>query len=94
MKYLIKYLYLKEIINYLGVELIEKLGYEADDIMGSLSKIAESIDIESYIVSGDKDMLQMVNENIIVYSQEIDSNQQQNFKKIMLRKKWEYILIE
>ena len=59
---------LKEIINYLGVELIEKPGYEADDIMGSLSKIAESIDIESYIVSGDKDMLQMVNENIIVYS--------------------------
>ena len=59
---------LKEIINYLGVELIEKPGYEADDIMGSLSKIAESIDIESYIVSGDKDMLQMVNDNIIVYS--------------------------
>jgi len=59
---------LKEIINYLGVKLIEKPGYEADDIMGSLSKIAESIDIESYIVSGDKDMLQMVNDNIIVYS--------------------------
>ena len=59
---------LKEIINYLGVELIEKPGYEADDIMGSLSKIAESINIESYIVSGDKDMLQMVNDNIIVYS--------------------------
>ena len=30
---------LKEIISYLGVELIEKPGYEADDIMGSLSKI-------------------------------------------------------
>ena len=59
---------LKEIIGYLGVELIESPGYEADDIMGSLSKIAESHDVESYIVSGDKDMLQMVNDNIIVYA--------------------------
>ena len=59
---------LKEIISYLGVELIEKPGYEADDIMGSLSKIAESKDVESFIVSGDKDMLQMVNKNIFVYA--------------------------
>ena len=59
---------LKEIISYLGVELIEKPGYEADDIMGSLSKIAESTDVESFIVSGDKDMLQMVNKNIFVYA--------------------------
>ena len=33
---------LKEIVEHLGVELIERPGYEADDIMGSLSKIAES----------------------------------------------------
>ncbi|MAR15006.1 MAG: DNA polymerase I [Candidatus Marinimicrobia bacterium] len=59
---------LKEIVGYLGVELIERPGYEADDIMGSLSKIAESNDVQSYIVSGDKDMLQMVNDNIIVYA--------------------------
>lgn len=59
---------LKEIIGHLGIELIEKPGYEADDIMGSLSKIAESHNVESYIVSGDKDMLQMVNDNIIVYA--------------------------
>jgi len=59
---------LKEIIGYLGIELIERPGYEADDIMGSLSKIAESHNVESYIVSGDKDMLQMVNDNIIVYA--------------------------
>ena len=59
---------LKEIIGYLGVELIECPGYEADDIMGSLSKVAESNNVESYIVSGDKDMLQMVNDNIVVYA--------------------------
>ena len=59
---------LKEIISYLGVELIEKPGYEADDIMGSLSKVAESTNVESFIVSGDKDMLQMVNRNIFVYA--------------------------
>tara|TARA_A100001011_G_scaffold398800_1_gene504531 strand:- start:501 stop:3227 length:2727 start_codon:yes stop_codon:yes gene_type:complete len=59
---------LKEIISYLGVELIEKPGYEADDIMGSLSKVAESTNVESFIVSGDKDMLQMVNKNIFVYA--------------------------
>ena len=59
---------LKDIIKYLGVKQIEMPGFEADDIMGSLSKIAESKEIESYIVSGDKDMLQMVNSNIFVYA--------------------------
>ena len=59
---------LKDIISYLGVKQIEVPGFEADDIMGSLSKIAESNDIDSYIVSGDKDMLQMDNNNIFVYS--------------------------
>ena len=59
---------LKEIINFLGIKMIECPGYEADDIMGTVCKIAETKNLESYIVSGDKDMLQMVNDNIIVYS--------------------------
>jgi DNA polymerase-1 len=58
----------KEIINFLGIKMIECPGYEADDIMGTVCKIAETNGLESYIVSGDKDMLQMGNDNIIVYS--------------------------
>ena len=78
---------LKEIVEHLGVKLIERPGYEADDIMGSLSKVAESNDVESYIVSGDKDMLQMVNDNIIVYAPGNRFKPTTNFKQEEV-KKW------
>ena len=78
---------LKEIIGYLGVKLIERPGYEADDIMGSLSKVSESNNIQSYIVSGDKDMLQMVNDNIIVYAPGNRFKPTTNFKQEEVKNK-------
>ena len=78
---------LKDIINCLGVKQIEVPGFEADDIMGSLSKIAESNDIESYIVSGDKDMLQMVNNNIFVYAPGNRFKPTTKFKKDQVKSK-------
>jgi len=78
---------LKDIINSLGVKQIEMPGFEADDIMGSLSKIAESKGIESYIVSGDKDMLQMVNSNIFVYAPGNRFKPTTKFEKVQVKSK-------
>lgn len=59
---------LKELIGDLGWDFIEVDEYEADDIIGTLSRQAdEAGDYETYIVSSDLDMLQIVDENTRMY---------------------------
>ena len=47
--------YIKAIVKDLGVRTIEKEGYEADDIIGTLARIGEEKDYPVVIVTGDKD---------------------------------------
>ena len=55
---------LEELIHDLGWNFVELPDYEADDIIGTLSKQADDLgDWETYIISSDLDMLQIVDEN-------------------------------
>lgn len=54
---------LKEILDTLNIKYLEMDGYEADDIAGTLARVAEAEGIETVLVSGDKDYLQLVDEN-------------------------------
>ena len=54
---------IRETLNTLNVPYLELLGFEGDDILGTLSKKAEEENIFSYIVTGDKDSLQLIDEN-------------------------------
>ncbi|MBU3134736.1 DNA polymerase I [Clostridium gasigenes] len=56
----------KEILSLLSITIHEIDGFEADDIIGSLAKNAEENGIEVFIVTGDKDALQLAAENINV----------------------------
>lgn len=58
--------YVKEILTLMGVPVITCEGYEADDILGTLSRICSQHDSECYIVTGDRDSLQLVNDNVTV----------------------------
>jgi DNA polymerase-1 len=58
---------IKEIISAFNIQRIEKPGYEADDIMAHIAKEAESEGLEVYIVTGDKDMCQVVSPRIKLY---------------------------
>ncbi len=59
--------YSKEVFEAMGVSVIEKAGYEADDILGTLSLEAENEGgIESYILTGDRDSLQLIGERTFV----------------------------
>ncbi|MEG0295608.1 MAG: DNA polymerase I [Clostridium sp.] len=57
---------IKELLGYLSINIYELEGFEADDIIGSLAKYAASKGIEVYVVTGDKDALQLASENIHV----------------------------
>lgn len=56
----------KELLDLMSITKYEIDGFEADDIIGSLAKYAEKNNIEVYIVTGDKDALQLASENINV----------------------------
>lgn len=59
--------YIKQIAGLLGIPALEVPSYEADDLIGTLSQIAKKNNFETYIVSGDKDFAQLVDESIILY---------------------------
>ncbi|MFR5266047.1 DNA polymerase I [Clostridium sp.] len=56
----------KEFLELLSVTIYELEGFEADDIIGTLANFAASKGIEVYIITGDKDALQLAKENIKV----------------------------
>ena len=58
---------IKEYLNVLGIKQLELLDYEADDIVGSMAKLASKAGYDSQVISGDKDLLQLVDEHITVH---------------------------
>lgn len=53
-------------MDAMGIAHASHLGYEADDIIGTLCKKAESKDYDVLIVSSDRDLLQLINDNVSV----------------------------
>lgn len=58
---------IKEYLNTIGIKQLELLEYEADDIVGSMAYLASKEGYQVDIISGDKDLLQLVKENITVH---------------------------
>ncbi|MGM0379258.1 MAG: DNA polymerase I [Bacillota bacterium] len=66
---------IKDILTSLGIHTMELEGYEADDLLGTVSNICADKGFHVNIVSGDKDILQLVTENIhVLYSKSGSSN--------------------
>lgn len=57
---------IKKILTAMGIKILEVEGYEADDILGTLSRINTDSGDECYILTGDRDSLQLVNNNVTV----------------------------
>ena len=57
----------KECLTLMGLHVLELPGYEADDIQGTVAKMAHSQpDTEAYILSGDRDLLQLIDDKVKV----------------------------
>lgn len=57
---------LKELLTLMGVTVVEAEGYEADDILGTLSAGASARGGECFIATGDRDSLQLVDDHVTV----------------------------
>lgn len=55
---------MKEMLIAMGVTIVEKEGYEADDLLGTIAKQSEAQGLEVSIVSGDRDLLQLASDHI------------------------------
>lgn len=55
---------MKEMLTAMGVTIVEKEGYEADDLLGTIAKQSEEQGLEVSIVSGDRDLLQLASDHI------------------------------
>jgi len=59
--------WIKQLLEAYQIPILEKQGYEADDIIGTIAKFAENQGFEVYMVTPDKDFAQLVSEKIFMY---------------------------
>ena len=57
---------IKEFLNICNIKTIEIEGYEADDIIGTITSHAKEHNVKIEVYTGDKDLLQLINDNTIV----------------------------
>ncbi len=59
--------YIQDLLRAMHIPIIEKAGFEADDLIGTLAKQAEKEGFQVFMVTPDKDFAQLVSENIFMY---------------------------
>lgn len=57
---------LKEFLQAMGIPLLMKEGYEADDLLGTIARKSEERGMDAVIVSGDRDLLQIATDRILI----------------------------
>lgn len=57
---------IQEVLAAMDIEIVTKEGYEADDILGTLGRKCEAEGMEVTIVSGDRDLLQLATDHILI----------------------------
>ena len=57
---------IKEILTAMNIDIVEKEGYEADDILGTLSRYGESQGLNVTILSGDRDTFQLATDKVTI----------------------------
>ncbi len=65
---------IREAADALNISCLEMEGYEADDIIGTIARQAEKDGMDVWLVTGDKDFFQLVNDNVRIYNPQKGAN--------------------
>ena len=57
---------IKEVLTAMGVAIVTKEGYEADDLLGTIAGMAEKKGMDATILSGDRDLLQLATDHVLI----------------------------
>lgn len=87
---------IKEALHTLNIPILEIQGYEADDVIGTVAKRADEAGIEAYIVTGDRDSLQLITDKTRVLLtrkgvSEIEVFDQEHLKEVYGLEPWQII---
>jgi len=77
----------KEALDKSGIERIERDGFEADDLIGTITKIFEKNDFRILILTGDKDIFQLITEKVFVASPQLGLSNVKIYDKSEVEKK-------
>lgn len=58
---------IREVAEALNIAILEKVGFEADDLIATMAKLASKKDFEVVVVSSDKDLMQLVDDQVMMY---------------------------
>ncbi|RZP24014.1 DNA polymerase I [bacterium] len=80
--------HLWELLDGMNIPVLRKPGYEADDIIGTVTESVLDKKIESFIVSGDKDFMQLINDKVFLYTPGKRNSAPDIYDKDGVIKKW------
>ncbi|MEN6325720.1 MAG: DNA polymerase I [Syntrophomonas sp.] len=80
---------LRDLLAAMNVEYLEIQGFEADDIIGTLSKQAEEAGLNTIILTGDGDALQLVSEKVNVLMTKKGISEMEKYDPAKVKEKWE-----
>ena len=63
----VQFAFIDAIVEAFGIPLVRVQGVEADDVMGTLARAAEREGLDTVLVTGDKDLLQLVTDHVVVF---------------------------
>ncbi len=81
--------YIKRIVKGFNIPMLELKGFEADDIIGTIAKKAEQDGVKVYMVSADKDLGQLVSDNIFLYRPAANSKPIEIMGPPEIKAKWD-----
>ena len=83
--------FIREQLDHMGIRHYELTQYEADDIIGTLDKLAESTSdpFDVTIVSGDKDLIQLTDDNTVVEISKKGVAEFEEFTPAYLKERWD-----
>lgn len=80
--------HLWKLLDGMNIPVLRKPGYEADDIIGTVTESVSDKKIESFIVSGDKDFMQLINDKVFLYTPGKRNSAPDIYDKDGVIKKW------
>jgi len=80
--------WINELLDSMNIPVITIPGFEADDIIGTLARKVPHHEIDCYMVSGDKDFMQLVDDHTFLYSPAVGSKDLKIYDAEEVRNKW------
>lgn len=79
--------HIKEVVECFNIKIFEKEGFEADDVIGTICKKFDNTNIETIILTGDKDTLQLVDKDTKVYTFKTGISEVLVYDELMVKEK-------